>query len=228
MRRLRALGLAALLLLPASAFAENAEKKPPEAETWYARRLTLGDTPLRVEHFWSKGRRMRAHTVVAGHPLITIVNGDRYYVLDALTGKGIGIRRSPRALRADEKGGRPFGNEAKRLLDKGAEKVKTERLAGALCDVYRITDSRGRREVWITQEAPHVPLRIEVFDRSSGRTGRNDYLDWSQSLEIPDAFFEPDPRFEMELVEYEDYLTRSADGPVGPAPVLYSDLLHGK
>ena len=47
-------------------------------------------------------------------------------------------------------------------------------------------------------------------------------------LELSDAFFEPDPRVKLERVEYADYVTRSQTGPVGPAPVLFSNLLHGR
>jgi hypothetical protein len=188
----------------------------------------LGETPLRVEHFWSKGRRLRVHTVLAGHPVVTIVNGDRYYVLDELTGTGVAIRRNPAARRADAGGARPFGNDAERILREGGEKVRSERLAGTSCDVYRITDAKGRREVWVTQEEPRLPVRVEIFERISGRSGRHDYLDWSRDVPMPDAFFEPDPRFTIESLEYEEYLTKATEGPVGPAPVFYSDLLHGR
>lgn len=196
-------------------------------EVWYARKLTLGETPLRVEHFWSKGRKLRAHTVLAGHPIVTIVNGERYYVLDLLARSGVAIRRSPKALEQDRAGGRPFGLEGDRLRAEGAENVRSERLAGALCDVYRLTDAQGRREVWVTQESPQLPLRVEIFDRRSGRTARNDFIDWTQSVSPPDSFFEPDPSIALERIEYPEFVRRSAEGPVGPAPVLYSDLLHG-
>ena len=53
------------------------------------------------------------------------------------------------------------------------------------------------------------------------------YLDWAQGFQASDAFFAPDPRFELERIEYDAYLARSLRTQVGPAPVLYRSLLHG-
>jgi len=55
-----------------------------------------------------------------------------------------------------------------------------------------------------------------------------DYIDWIADPVLTDAFFEPDPRIQLETIEYDDYVKRSGQGPVGPAPVLFSPLLHGK
>jgi outer membrane lipoprotein-sorting protein len=220
------LGLAVGLGLMLAAFAARADAP----DTWYAQRLTLGDTPLRVEYFWSKGRKMRSETVVGGFPIVTIVNGEYYYVIDPLRGAGMAIRRSPAALQAEQRdrARRPFATEAEILIEQGAEKVRSEPLGGRLCDVYRITDNAGRREVWVTADALKLPLRIEAFDRMSGSTVRTDFVDWTRSLPIPDSFFEPGSDVKLERMEYDEYVRRSAEGPVGPAPILHMGLLHGR
>ena len=127
------LGIPFLLIAGASGGAEN---------TWYVQRIKSGDTPIHVENFWSKGARMRAETVVAGRPILTLVNGEHYYVIDRLTGTGVAIRRSPRAIQADATRSRPFATETDQLLRDGAEKVASESLHGRPCDVYRLTDRR--------------------------------------------------------------------------------------
>jgi hypothetical protein len=198
-----------------------------EETTWYVARVSSGDAPLRVEHFWSKGPKLRAETVLAGRPLLTIVSGDRYFVIDTLAGSGIGIRRSPEALEAAKHRERPFGNEAAELLGAGAEKVGSDEVLGRPCDVYRLTNRRGRREACISQDELRLPMHFLEFDRASGRTGQARYLDWARGFPAPDSFFEPDPRFEIERIEYEDYLRRATQEKMGPAPVLYKQLLHG-
>jgi hypothetical protein len=197
-------------------------------ETWYVQKVTTGETPLRVENLWSKGSRLRAHSVVAGRPILTLVNGEFYTVIDELAGTGVAIRRSPAAIQADARRGRPFGREGDRLIASGAEKVGRETIMARDCDVYRVTDARGRREVCVAREAARLPLRGEEFDRATGATVQIRFLDWSPGFPVADAFFEPDPRVALERVEYADYLERSPQGPVGPAPVLYRDLLHGE
>ena len=54
------------------------------------------------------------------------------------------------------------------------------------------------------------------------------YLDWTRGTKMPKAFFEPDPRIQIESVSYEDYVRRSRREPVGPAPAFYRELLHGR
>jgi hypothetical protein len=216
---MRAIPIFLLLLLPLAAKAEE--------QTWYVQRITAGDTPVSVEHFWSKGARLRAETVVAGRPILTLVNGELYTVVDRLSGTGLAIRRRPQAVREDAERERPFGNEADQLLADGAEKVGSEDLHGRRCSVYRLTDRSGRREACLDVEPPHLPRRFEQFDRSSGRRAEVRYIDWLHGFEVPDAFFEPDPRFSLERIEYEEYLDRAGRGPLGPAPVFFRDLLHG-
>ena len=231
----RARGLA--MLTVALGFALGAEKAPKPAEkresgpaTWYSQLISGGDTPLRVEYFWSKGRKLRSETVVGGYPLLTIVSGEFYYMIDPIQLSGIAVRRSPAALEADrvKPGQRPFGNEGDLMTSKGAEKVRDETLDGRSVQVFRLTDDRGKREIWITNDERRLPLRIDAFDRESGSHVRTDYVDWSGGLDLPDSFFEPEPRVQLEHIEYDEYVKRAAAGPVGPAPVLFRELLHGK
>jgi outer membrane lipoprotein-sorting protein len=222
-----------VLHVAAAAAAEKAapSAKPVEAAaTWYAQSLTVGDTPLRFEHFWSKGRRLRAETVVGGMPLVTLVHGEFYTVIDPMRLEGIAVRRSPAALLADRERAseRPFGTIGRRLVEQGAELLRREEIAGRTCKVYRLTDTHGRREVWLTDDELGLPLRLVQFDRATGAEVRTEFVDWTRELELPDAFFEPDPRVRLERIEYEDYVRRSRQGPVGPAPPLYGELLHGR
>ena len=72
-------------------------------------------------------------------------------------------------------------------------------------------------------------MRVENFDRSSGRTTYVEYTNWLVAPLISDTFFEPDERIEMERFGYREYRARVRAGqPPGPAPVLYSELLHGR
>ena len=73
-----------------------------------------------------------------------------------------------------------------------------------------------------------LPLRVEVFDKGLKSPSRRDYIGWTQALELPDAFFEPDPRVKLERMSYDEYLKRSAEGPVGSVPILFGSLLHGE
>ena len=92
----------------------------------------------------------------------------------------------------------------------------------------RLTDERGKSAVWVTADKRKLPVRVEFSTRDTGAKSTTDYIDWIADLELVDAFFEPDPRVKLERVEYADYVTRSQTGPVGPAPVLFSNLLHGR
>jgi hypothetical protein len=168
--------------------------------------------------------------VIGGVPIVTIVNGEFYYVVDGARGVGLVIRRSMAALEADRTrpGERPFGSEGRQLVAKGAELVREEEIAGRKCRIHRLTDEFGRHEVWVTADEAALPLRIDQSDRASGARVVTDYVDWLRELDLPDSFFELDPRVQLERIEYEEYLQRSAAGPVGPAPVLFSDLLHGR
>src|SRR5262245_5269726 len=217
-------------LFAAVASAAAEEPKPPSGPTtWYAQALARGEAGLNVTHFWSKGAMMRSESVVAGHKIVTIVRGDRYYAYDALTGEGLSIRRDPAIVAADRADQRPFAREYEILIGQGAELVREETMLGRRAGIYRLTDDRGRRELWVTQDALRIPLRLEIFDRESGLQRTTDYVNWQSDLAIPDAFFAPDSRAALAEMDYTEYLRRSsAEGSVGPVPVLYTGLLFKK
>lgn len=236
MRRALRAALLALLLLPLVAPAQAADEKKKDAKapakgpaSWYAQRITHGDTGVAVENYWSKGRKLRAEIVVQGASVHTIVAGEFYVIVDMTNQTGVRIRRSPKALALDAKkpNERPFGGEGEDLRAKGAEVVRSDNLGGRPCRVLRLTDDVGKREVWVSDDKKQLPLRIEFWARESGIHTTTDYLDWISDLALADSFFEPDPRIPLETVEYEDYLKRVGSGPVGPAPVLFAPLLHG-
>jgi hypothetical protein len=194
--------------------------------TWYAQAMGRGEAGASVSHFWSKGKRFRSEIVVGGHRIITIVNGEYYYTLDALSGRGVGIRRSPAALREDATRKRPFGLELEHLLAEGGERIKSDQVAGRPCDLYRVTDENGRRSVCADPEQG-LPIQVERYNRSSGQTEIVNYIAWIGGIYIPDRFFEPDPRFDIERLTLEEYASRSRREMVGPAPPLYGSLLYG-
>jgi hypothetical protein len=214
---------AALVLLLASA-PVSAQEAP---STWYAHRITSGDTPLIVEYLWSKGPKQRAEIVVGGHPIVTIVNGERYIIIDRLANTGVSIQRSRAAIREDRTRSRPFGNEGGELQAAGAEKVATDNIAGRKCDRYRLTNREGRREVCLTRDEKLLPLQLKVWQRSTGKEAVTRYLDWTSDLPLPDEFFEPDPAVTLEQLSYDDYVRRASDERIGPAPPFFRDLLHG-
>lgn len=232
--------LAAVVVL--LALSANAAKKDEKAEaktdgkdakapsSWYARSLVHGDSGIIVWDYWAKGRKLRAETIIGGTPIVTFVSGEFYTIVDMLTQTGVAIRRAPEAIAADRTraGERPFGREGQELIAKGAEFVRSEEISGRPCRMIRLTEERGKTEVWLTDDKRKLPVRVEFFTRDTGAKSTTDYIDWIADLELSDAFFEPDPRVQLERVEYADYVTRTQSGPVGPAPVLFSNLLHGR
>jgi len=225
---------------PVAAFAKEAsgEKSDAAADetpldpdhiTWHAQALAHGEGGLNVTQFWSKGPRLRAETVIAGHKIVTIVSGEWYYAYDATKGLGIRVRRTPAALKLDQPYRRPFGNEALRLIEMGAEKVGEENYHGREAVIYRLTDSLGRRTVWASKDALNIPLHIEIYTRRTGKKTETDYLDWLTGLALPDSYFDVDPNVEITSYEFEEYgFFLAKSGSVGPVPVLYSDLLRGR
>lgn len=204
----------------------RAEEGVPD--TWYAERVSSGDAPVRVEHFWSKGDWLRAEGVFAGHPIVTLVKGDRYVILDRLTGEGISIGRSDRAIAEDAQRERPFGNELHVLLASGGEKVRDQELpSGGSCELFRLTDEKGRREVCVSPEGERLPILLEVWIRASGRSMQTRYVEWARGIAIPDGFFDPPPDAKLEHVSYTEYVKRSSEEQLGPAPPLHGALLHG-
>jgi hypothetical protein len=206
---------------------DEASASSVEVETWHASTFVSGSMGLRVIDYWSKGSWMRANTLIGGHPITTIVRGDRYVAFDPLRGEGISIRRSSRALADDATRKRPFGNDLEELVDEGGERVENVRLSGVDAAMWRVTSKAQRRTVWVRRNKPVLPLRVETFDRASSQTISLDYANWLQGLEISDAFFDPPAGLTIVELEYDAYLVASAEGPVGAVPVLYPDLLHG-
>lgn len=211
--------LGALLVGAAPAAAEDA--------TWYVERVASGDVPFQLEHYWSKGTVLRTETVIGGLPVMTIVTATDYIMIDVLSAKGVSIARSPRSIAADKKRGRPFGREGREVVEVGAEKVSTEKYGMGTCDLYRATNRDGRREVCVAGGEQYLPLYVRTWHRESNKHVSMRYLNWTRDLTIPDSFFEPDPRVELEKIGYEDYLKRADKEPVTPFPVFYQELLHG-
>lgn len=219
--------LAAALAATLAAPAPPARAQEGRGESWYAERISTGDAPVRVEHFWSKGPWLRSETVFAGHPILTLVKGTRYVILDRLTGEGVSIERSPKAVAEDEDRDRPFGNELHVLLESGGEKVGSQEIPGGRCDLYRLTNESGRKEVCVSADERQLPLLLRVWLRGSGQSMESRYLEWSREIEIPDAFFEPPPGATLERVSYQEYVERAPTERIGPAPPFHAELLHG-
>ncbi len=213
---------------PAEAPAAAPPTKPRALPTtWHATVFFSGSSQYRIIHYWSAGSSMRAETLINGHPVTTIVRGDRYVVIDRMAGKALDVERAPQAVKDDKGRLRPFGIELDEIRKAGAEKVEETKLSGVPVEVWRITDKTSRRTVWVTKVAPQVPLRVETFVRGSSETLTFDYSNWSFDLAMPDAFFEIPSDIDVEELDYDEYEEKSAKGAVGPGPILYPDLLHG-
>jgi len=212
--------LALLLLLPSLAPAQ------PAAETWYTERLMTSGAAPTIEHLWSKGPWLRSELVVGGQPIVQLVKGNRYLIVNRLERKGIAIQRSPLAIAHDAAGKRPFADDRDRIVAAGGERVGSQEIGGRQCEVYRVTDGDGRRETCVTSTG--LPVRTEMWHRSSGSSSTASYLTWASHVPLPDEFFDPDPGFVIEEYTYDGYLAAVQKGPVGPAPPLHSYLLHGK
>jgi len=219
------LGLAIAASADAAPAAGNDKEKG--ADTWYAETVQHGDGGLRVMNIWSKGRKLRAETIVGGTVLLTLVNGDTYYNLIPSAGMGVAILRSPKAIADDQKGGRPFGRDVEKILARGAEKAGSERLMGREVTIYRLNAGNTREEVWATEDGEKLPIKLVYTDREKGQSAET-MLNWSRSMSLADAFFEPDPRITLEKMSYEEFLARVKDGKVASFPPLFSDLLSGR
>jgi len=231
-RSSRAAGLAlalagVLALVPLAGLAQKDAKAPTSAPTWYALALAHSEIGLNVAYFWSKGAKMRAETVVAGHKIVSIVNGDTYTAYDATTRAGVAIGRAPEAIAKDAPGRRPFGREVEVIVGQGGEKVGEEVIGGRPCERYRVTDGAGRREVWVTKDELRLPVRLEIYTRLSGKTIYTDFVNWAAELDLDDGFFEPEPELRLERLSFQEFADRGFT-PVGPVPILYMDLLTGR
>lgn len=222
---------AALLgaLVAAASHAADPAPPAPGSSTWFAEVLAHSEGGLNVTYFWSKGAKLHAETVIAGRRVTTLVSGNTYYAYDAVGQNGVAITRSPKAIAADAKGQRPFGREFENLVTQGAERIREEDVMGRPCEVFRLTDQLGRRELWVTKDPKRLPVRIVIYRRDTGRTVTTEYLNWLTGLSIADGFFEPEAGIALERLDFDTYMRRSGTGePVGPVPVLYTDLLVGR
>lgn len=206
-----------------------ADDTPPkvEAPSWYVAAVVSGRTGYRVTHYWSKGSNMRAQTLVGIRAVTTIVRGDRYWVFDELLKEGIVVKRSALALTEDAKQTRPFANDLEDLIRANGEKVETGMLSGIPAETWRVTNAAGRRTVWVTLDEPKVPLRVENFNRETSESATLNYSNWVSGFDLPDTAFEPPADLVLQEFEYDQFLEKSLEGPVGPAPIIYPKLLHG-
>lgn len=203
-------------------------KTPRRPERWYTATIANDESGgFLMVHFWSKGSLFRSEAVIAGRPIVTIVDAKTYYIFERVSAQGVAIERSARAMEQDADRGRPFARELDELIRAGGELIGTEDSPAGPLDVYRVTNDSGRRTVWMSTKRPQVPLRVVTFDRATSTTGKVDYVNWVYGPEIPDSYFAPDSRIVFEKISYEEYRKRLGREAVGPAPVLYRDLLHG-
>ncbi len=199
------------------------------AETWYAQRVTQGGGGIGVEHLWSSGASLRSEVVVGGHPVLTVIHGNRYWVVDRLSGEGISIERHPNAVKASASGARPFADEADRLQREGGEFIRDEPLGEDVsCRLFKLTNERGRQEVCVRSDETKLPVFIKSWDRNTKREAVIQYVNWSKGLAIAEDFFAPDPRAKITPYSYGAYVKATQEGNVGPAPVLFPHLLHGE
>jgi hypothetical protein len=218
-----ALAVAVLALLAPPA---RAQQPSAGSETWYTERLMAGGAAPTIEHLWSKGPWLRSELVVGGQPIVQLVKGNRYVIVNRLQRKGIAIQRSPLAISHDAAGKRPFADDRDRIVAAGGERVGSETIGGRECEIYRVTDGDGRRETCVTSGG--LPVRTEMWHRSSGSSSSASYLSWASQVPLTDEFFDPDPGVVIEEYGYDQYLAAVQKGPVGPAPPLHNYLLHGK
>jgi hypothetical protein len=223
--RIFALLLALFALAPAAA--QQAPPAPAGPESWYTERILAGGASPAVEHLWSKGPWLRSELVVAGQPIVQIVRGDRYLIVNRLQRTGISIQRNPTAVQKDASRRRPIGDDGEIILAGGGERYGKAEVGGQPCEIYRLTDADGKRETCVSTTDAHLPLRTTFWHRASNRTTEITYLTWASKVPLADDFFAPEPATEIEELSYEQYLARSKQGAVGPAPPTFSHLLHG-
>ena len=80
----------------------------------------------------------------------------------------------------------------------------------------------------MTRSEPRIPIRVESFVRKTGKNTAISYLNWRRGIGIADGFFDPPPSVQLAKLGYEEYLEAIRSRPIGPAPVFYDALLHGK
>jgi hypothetical protein len=172
---------------PAGARAADEAKSSTAPKTWHATVFFSNGASYRIIHYWSDGAKMRAETLISGHPVATIIRGDRYIALDRLTGKALDIERAPAAILADQGRPRPFGIELDELKKAGGERIEDTTMSGVPVEVWRLTDDTSRRTVWVSKKPPHVPIRLlelELRPRDAGRVLRAPERDPGRSLRL--------------------------------------------
>lgn len=196
-------------------------------EVWYMQSVSQSETTgYQNAHYWSHGPKFRFETVIDGHPVVNIVNGPHYYAIDLFSGVGIVIERSSKAVAQDRLVPRPFGNDHIQLLNEGGELVREEVLFGKPCKVYRLTNDRGKREVWVDKKLD-LPIRSIIFQRVTSSETVTDYIGWAHdNREVQAAFFEPDPRLKLVDIKYDSFARYAEEGTV--VPVLFPYLVHGR
>lgn len=221
MLRMAPLLLAVWLLSTPAAFA---------SDSWYTARIMGGDTPLRIEHFWSKGRKVRMQTIIRAQPFVTIVSGEYYTVIDTVRRTAVAIRRNASALKleSENKDKRPFAREADRLVDAGAEQVGSEKIGGRQTRHYRVSNRLAASEAWVSDDEYRLPMRVIRYDRTSGSTLREDFVDWARELDLPETFFQPGGDIAVERLEYDEFVARDQDPSTVLIPILIPELLHGR
>lgn len=217
-----------MLLALAPASAQPAPPASSGPQTWYAERLITGASTPAVEHLWSKGPWLRSEVVVAGQPIVQIVRGERYVIVNRLLRTGVSIQRNPNAIQKDASRRRPIGDDGELILAGGGEPAGSSQIAGQACTLVRLTDADGRRETCVSTSEARVPLRTTFWQRASNRTTEINYLTWASQVPLGDDFFAPEAGVQLQELSYEQYLAASQKGPVGPAPPTFSHLLHGR
>ena len=180
-----------------------------------------------IVQYWSLGPLLRAEAVMSGHNIVTVVNGDYYYVYDSLTNSGYRIRRAPEVVAADAHRKRPFGMQLDEMLAYGGEKIREETFEGVPVEVYRMTNDEERRTLWVQKNSDAIPIRIETYERKQARTARLDWLNWLTGLKVSKSFFSPASEVVFEEFEsYDAYLLQLTKGPVPPAPPFFHELIQ--
>ena len=98
-------------------------------------------------------------------------------------------------------------------------------------DVYRLTDDRGRRTVWVSGDEYQLPVRFETFIRATGETARLEYWNWAP-MRLPDEFFASPSGadgWKITTVEsYEAWLSANRSERFRQVPIILPVLLHGR
>ena len=227
---LRAGSVLLLLLIWTSASVSVAEDKdtPSEApNSYYSMTLGRSGFDLVVASYWSLGPLLRSETAVAGHTIVTIVDKKYYYTYDALTRKGYRIGRSKSSIVQDADRLRPFALDYNLLIAQGGEKIREETLNGIRVDVYRVTDQKGRRTLWVTQNSLKFPVKLETYDRKTSRTSELDWVQWIPGIALDEEFFEPPRKLDLQRFDdYQDFIEALKEGPISPSPPLFHGLVH--